>query len=166
MPSDSEIINDTRNLMGVYRELKGLVGHDILNLGISEDVQIDAEFEKEVIRKSDEVSTVDQAKATIKDLTAKISKVPQEQRVRLARYIARNRKFADLVKKAANYTCQICGMPPFRMKNGGLYAEAHHTLELAEHRIDTPDLMICVCAQCHKIITYGTPEELAKRILH
>lgn len=163
LPSDAEIINDTRNIMGVYRELKGLVGHDILNLNISEEVQTDAEFEKEIVQKSDRVKTIEQAKEAIKELTGKIKQVPQEQRTRLARYIVRNRKFAELVKQAANYTCEICGMPPFRTKSGGYYAEAHHTLELAEHRIDTPDVMICVCAQCHRIITYGTAEELQQR---
>src|SRR5258708_7203865 len=37
LPSDDVIINDIRSLMGVYRELKGFVGTDILDLELPEN---------------------------------------------------------------------------------------------------------------------------------
>ncbi len=163
MPSDEVIVNDVRNLMGVYRELKGLVGKNVLNLEIPEEQIADEEFNRKVIEESEDVASPEVAKEKIKALTKIIETAPAQERTKMARYVARNRKFAELVKQAANYTCQICGMPPFKTKSGELYAEAHHTLELATHRIDHPDIMICVCAQCHRVITYGSEAEISKR---
>lgn len=163
MPADEEIINDVRNLMGVYRELKGLVGKDVLNLEIPEDEIVEEEFNKKVIEESEKSVNPEDAKEKIKNLTKLIESAPAQERTKMAKYVSRNRKFAELVKQAANYTCQICGMAPFKTKSGDLYAEAHHTLELATHKIDHPDIMICVCAQCHRVITYGSDEEIKNR---
>jgi 5-methylcytosine-specific restriction protein A len=163
MPPDEIIISDVNKILGVYRELRGYVGTNVLNLEIDDMQIVEEQFKKDVIKASDKIVTPGEAIKEIKKLTETIKKAPATEKIRMAKYVARNRKFAELIKKSANYTCQICGMKPFKTKSGGLYAEAHHELELAIHKIDHPDVMICLCAQCHRIITYGTEEELEKR---
>lgn len=163
MPSDDVIISDLHKIIGIYRELRGLVGTNVLNLEIEETQIVEEEFKRKVIEASEKVENLEDAKRELRHLSEAIKKAPAAEKNRMAKYVARNRKFAELIKKAANYTCEICGMPPFKTKSGGWYAEAHHTLELATHKIDHPDVMICICAQCHRIITYGTEEELEER---
>lgn len=47
--------------------------------------------------------------------------------------------------------------------NAVRYAEAHHKSELAKTKIDNPNDMICVCPTCHKVIHFGSEEELTRR---
>lgn len=163
IPNDSVIINDIRNLMGVYRELKGLVGKNVLNLELPEENINNEAFTRIVNEESEKVNNTEEAKKKILELTKDITNSPAPIRQKLASYVARNRKFSELIKEAANWVCEICGTQPFKKADGKWYAEAHHTMELASNRIDSPEVMICVCAQCHRIITYGTEEELEKR---
>lgn len=77
--------------------------------------------------------------------------------------MARSRKIARFVKERANYQCEICGQPGFVQTNGELYAEAHHWDEVARFQTDDPGRMCCVCPTCHRIIHYGTDNELEVR---
>lgn len=101
--------------------------------------------------------------AELKRVTEECSLESTEKRQVMAEEISRNERYAKEVKERANYRCQICGCEGFDMEGGGKYAEAHHVLELAKHLIDDPRIMICVCPTCHRIIHYGTEEELRKR---
>lgn len=88
---------------------------------------------------------------------------PVRERKRVCTTLARNKTYADAVKLRAQYTCEICGTLGFMKPDGSRYAEAHHVGELAKTKIDNPNVMICVCPTCHRIIHYGTQEELDKR---
>lgn len=99
----------------------------------------------------------------IYQIAAEIGSKTVKERIRLAKYLARNPAYASLVKKKANYICQICGATPFIQKNGLPYAEAHHIDELAIKRIDNPLRMMCVCPTCHAVIHYGNDIALQSR---
>ena len=80
-----------------------------------------------------------------------------------ATLMSRNKRIAKYVKNRANYRCEICGQPGFKQINGELYAEAHHWDEVAKYQTDDPGRMCCVCPTCHRVIHFGTTEELETR---
>ncbi len=103
-----------------------------------------------------------------KTITESISSdVPAALRIKSRRInatcMSRNRRIANFVKQRAGYKCEICGQPGFKQKNGEIYAEAHHWDEVARYQTDDPGRMICVCPTCHRIIHFGTEEELELR---
>ena len=93
--------------------------------------------------------------------------MPVERRRIMATRLIRDPRINRLVKERAGYRCEICGADGFVKKDGGLYAEAHHLFELSKmeegNRFEHPDLMICVCPTCHRIIHYGCVNEMEKR---
>jgi hypothetical protein len=121
--------------------------------------------EEEVIfhKKIKDPITVAEAEEEIRRIAIDIADKPVKERVKVAKMLVRNPKFARLVKERVKYICEICGVKPFIQKNGLPYAEAHHKSELARTKIDNPNDMICVCPTCHKVIHYGTEAELKRR---
>lgn len=99
-------------------------------------------------------------KVAIKDLIAIADTQPPEKRAIYAKQIIRNKAFADYVKRRANYFCEVCGRRPFKKKDGTPYAEADHIDALYLKGKDHPDNMRCLCALCHRVITYGSKAEV------
>jgi len=163
LPHDAVLVDDLRNLMGVYRELKGFVGDNIFNFKQENTTQINEQEESKIFEKIAKVRTEEEARIMLKDLAMNMDTKPVSTKVRMAKILAKNTKLSNLVKEANKFCCEICGSKPFMQKNGKPFAEAHHVDELAQSRIDHPDNMICVCPLCHKIIHYGSEEELGKR---
>lgn len=122
------------------------------------------EEEVSFYEKIKEPNNPEEAIAEIVRISEEIKNDPVKERIKVARMLVRNPKFARLVKEKAKYICEICGEGPFMQKNGLPYAEAHHKSELSKTRIDNPNDMICVCANCHKVIHFGVIEELQKRL--
>lgn len=96
-------------------------------------------------------------------LSRNLEDKPVKERIRIAKVLERNPKFAHLVKEKAKYICEICGQKPFIKKNGNPYAEAHHIYTLSKSRIDSPKYMICVCPTCHRVLEYGNDQSLIER---
>jgi predicted HNH restriction endonuclease len=85
------------------------------------------------------------------------------KQTRLIRAYERHPKAARWIKEKANFTCEVCGESGFRKTTGGRYAEAHHQEPYCKFGKDDLDKMICVCAQCHAILHFGTEEEFINR---
>lgn len=96
-------------------------------------------------------------------LSRNLENKPIRERIRSAKVLERNPKFAHLVKEKAKYICEICGQKPFIKKNGKPYAEAHHIYTLSKSRIDSPKYIICVCPTCHRVLEYGNDQSLIER---
>lgn len=107
--------------------------------------------------------TLEEANAILKQISEKMANKPIKEKRKMGYALSRDQTLSTLVKIRDNYICQICGTPGFKKKNGGLYAEAHHMFELAKTLRDDPDEMICVCPMCHRVIHYGTNEEIEGR---
>lgn len=92
-------------------------------------------------------------------LRALSNELAPERVERIISKIVRNPKIAQLIKEGQDYICEVCGLRPFIQRNGKPYAEADHIRPLGgEYRgLDTPENMRCLCAQCHAVITYGSP---------
>jgi 5-methylcytosine-specific restriction protein A len=159
LPENEVLLNDLRNMIGVYRELKGKVGTDIFNLeniDLEESEPKSSPEDDKVVKDSlDKIQGDEEIKNALKKLEEKYFAEPPERKKRLGYAFARNKKLADLVKKIAGYKCYNCKLPGFEKKNGELYAEAHHIWELGKEGKDIPTNLICVCANCHRKIHYG-----------
>jgi hypothetical protein len=130
---------------------------------VEEDINPSEEDDIETEELSRKINTPEEAERILKELTLKIENEPRKQIVRKAKSWVRNGKISRLIKERVMYKCEICGEKPFRQKNGNLYAETHHVLELAKSGLDLPKNMICVCPICHRILHYGSKESFEKR---
>lgn len=149
-------------MLGVYRELKGIIGQDILMLDKVEAQNADepaTPAENHEVQKAvgKQLSSAE-IEAAIARLEEKLIDLPLKRSIRLASAIARNKKISDLVKQKAGYICQKCGQAGFEKQGGGLYAEAHHMAELGQGGLDLPSNLLCVCPTCHRKLHYGRAE--------
>lgn len=132
---------------------------DVFRLSEQEEYEIGMDL----ITKYGEPNTPDEAESILNSISEELLNKPVECRRQTGYVLSRSKKFAKLVKERAGYVCEVCGVRGFNMKNGELYAESHHIDEIAISRIDNPHRMICVCPTCHRIIHYGTTEELERK---
>lgn len=160
--SDSELLEDMKILLGLYAELKGIVGDNVLNIEV--DASAYVEEVKDFKKKVAEASLSEITEESILKLVEEANSAPPRVRESVKKEIVRNKKFADYVKDRANYICEICGRLPFMQKNNKPYAEADHVVPLGGGSLglDSPDNMRCLCAQCHAIITHGSEEEVRR----
>ncbi len=65
-------------------------------------------------------------------------------------YYERNPYVAELAKRRARGTCQLCGNPaPFRDKQGNPYLESHHIEWLSQGGEDSVWNTVALCPNCH-----------------
>jgi len=82
---------------------------------------------------------------------------PQHQH-KVSEQVARPGMVTEYLKQLHNYVCQLCQAPGFRKRNGSLYAEAHHIIEL-HHLIPgsyCSDNIVIVCPTCHRKLHYAS----------
>lgn len=79
----------------------------------------------------------------------------EKTRTSKSKTFERDPKLAALMKKKHNFTCQICEKPTFEDKNGGYYVESHHIIPRSKKGPDSPQNILIVCANCHKIFDKG-----------
>lgn len=83
--------------------------------------------------------------------------VAPQRRITISEQISRPGLITDYLKKLQKYTCQICAEQGFKQKNGSMYIEAHHIIEL--HYLIPgsycSDNIIIVCPTCHRKLHYA-----------
>ncbi len=159
--NDNQLIEVLNRHLGYYEHLRKtfgadlFYGDDLVKMPVSDE-------EVSARRKVQELSTSTNKARALKELQAIADTLPPAKKKVYVSQIVRNKAFADYVKQRANYICELCGRKPFIKKSGQPYAEADHVDPLFETGLDHPDNMRCLCAQCHKVITYGSKEEIQK----
>jgi len=190
IPDDIELINDLRNLMGVYRELIGIVGIDYENvvkdflshtpirpLDLKNEIEKEDDIEKEV----NLLEGLDKPKKPEEFKNPEEYKEYTEGRRKLIQHITRERNVQVIKKAKENFKsknnslyCEICGFD-FEKKYGEIgrdYIEGHHILPISqivtEYNIIRPEEIALVCSNCHRILHRKKPwltvEELKKLI--
>lgn len=136
--------------------------------GAAEEEEVSSEDQKKIIKtirsKHPESPTPTNVNRLLELINKDYDGKPVKEKKRVFTTLSRNKAYADAVKLRAQYKCEICGVLGFLKPDGSRYAEAHHIGELAKTKIDNPSVMICVCPTCHRVIHYGTQEELNKRV--
>lgn len=141
-PDDNVLIDDLRNLIGVYRELKGLVGSNIKAIKgkISEE-----EFQ------------VDIQKGNRKELKpGKIIKKEKKESASTSTWM-RDPNISYTALENAKFKCENDNqhMTFVSAKTGHQFMEAHHLIPMEfqddfEWSIDVPENIISLCPNCHR----------------
>lgn len=159
--TDDELTTIMIRHLGYYEKLRKSFGADLF-YG-EQIVEIpDTEAEEAAKQKVKELSTSVNKASALRELEAIADTLPPAKRKVYVSQIIRNKAFADYVKKRARYVCEICGRKPFTKKSGQPYAEADHVDPLYTAGVDHPDNMRCLCALCHRVVTYGSELEISK----
>lgn len=152
LPTDKEIISDLQQLLGAYRELKGLVGENILNirsLSSEEDFQQEAQKSREIELPSGPIT-----KPELKTKLVAPTNWPRNPRV------------AKVALENANHTCEYSkDHITFTSKaTGKNYVEVHHLVPLEQQfefevSLDVPENIIALCPNCHRMIHLAAKNE-------
>jgi 5-methylcytosine-specific restriction protein A len=165
IPEDNILLDDLRNMLGVYREVKKIVGPDIWRVSnVDSEILISPEDEVAAGRISDKIEDISNIEQQIKTLETTIGSSKPAEFTRLIKAIARSKKVVNLIKKRSRGVCKICGEEGFEKRDGDIYVEAHHIKELSKSMIDLPNNMMAVCPTCHRILHYGSEKALKNRI--
>lgn len=155
IPEDTEIIDDLRNLIGVYRELKGTVGNNILD--------IDSYYEEEDFQ--EEIQN-----ALDHNLVEGFIKPPIKKSNKGSSSYTRNTSISHFAIKKANYLCENSNSHRtfISKKSGHQFVEAHHLIPMEyqgqfEYSIDVPENIISLCPNCHRAFHYS--EDAVKKEL-
>ena len=142
IPSEEDLINDLRNLTGVYRELKGRVGSDIINI----KSQLDEEsFQIEI------------QKGKRKKLPSGAIPKKEKKQGYSSTSWARNENIAFTALDNANFQCENDpNHKTFKSaRSGKQFVEAHHLIPMEyqgdfDVSIDVPENIISLCPNCHR----------------
>jgi 5-methylcytosine-specific restriction protein A len=142
IPQEEDLINDLRNLIGVYRELKGFVGSDILDIKgqLNEDV-----FQEEI------------QKGKRKDLQAGAIQKKEKKQSSSPVSWSRDANMAFTALDNANFQCENDTKHEtfISARTGNQFVEAHHLIPMEYQgdffiSIDVPENIISLCPNCHR----------------
>jgi 5-methylcytosine-specific restriction protein A len=142
IPTDADLINDLRNMVGVYQELKGLVGNSIIDINYRE-----SELEFQVKIQSDPPKRLPKGPILRKETKSfgQRSFWPRDSRV------------AASALENSNYSCETDpNHQTFKsLKSGHQFMEAHHLIPMGlqdefENSLDVPENIISLCPNCHR----------------
>jgi len=142
LPEDQVLVNDLRNMIGVYRELKTIVGEGILNLRL-------------VLDEEEYQSNAQNAES--KQLPP--GRIPRKSKPSSTISLAwmRDPGIARKAIEEANYKClnDLTHETFISEKTGQQFVEAHHLIPMEFQddfidSIDVPENIICLCPNCHR----------------
>lgn len=142
LPSEIELINDLRNLIGVYRELKGRVGAEIFEINSQLDEDL---FQEETQR------------GKKKELQVGAIEKKERKNVGSSSSWSRNPDIAYTALLNADFQCEndVSHKTFISAKTGRQFVEAHHLIPMEfqdkfEVSIDVPENIISLCPNCHR----------------
>ncbi len=151
LPDDSNLIDDLRNLIGIYRELKGLVGQDILNISArlsEEEFQLSAQDGKGLFLPD-----------------GPIPKRPRRPKSKNEPW-PRDPDIAHIALKKTNYSCERDSLHLTFTSRRTMkpFVEAHHFIPMEFQddytvSIDVPENIISLCPNCHSAFHYSISAE-------
>jgi 5-methylcytosine-specific restriction protein A len=149
LPPSTVLVDDLRNLMGVYRELKGyLSGRPITDIMVSGSDLIEKEIveekEKQAEEEADQLSDEELRKRALQAVTKPSISVKTKHYPRDPYVVAH-------VKREAKGRCQLCGdKAPFTARNGEPFLECHHIIERSQGGPDAASNAVALCPNCHR----------------
>lgn len=121
----------------------------INDIEISEELGLANDFYTEEI--IDEIIDEQLERDLLDDIDVPINETKEEYKNRLIRY----QRIVNYLKQKYDYKCQICGYS-FLMDNGKGYCEAHHIKMLSENGSQSPENVIILCANHHRMFHYAS----------
>jgi 5-methylcytosine-specific restriction protein A len=155
---EDNLIYELKSLVGDYKFVMNRYGADLYFE--NELTTTEEPLEADLIKSIRTFSLSTDKPHALNNLQSIADTLPPLKKKRYVSAIIRNAAFADYVKERSNFICEICGRLPFIKSSGKPYAEADHVEPLYLQGRDHPDNMRCLCAQCHRILTYGSTLEV------
>jgi len=155
LPDDDIITRDLNNMIGLYRELKGMIGKEILTIEnythlLSPEVD-ESEYQLS-IQESD--NAIEFPSGPIK----RPPKIPSDK----STSFKRDPKAAKAALRQAGFKCEVDSTHNTFIVRGRehQYMEAHHLIPISyqhefEYSIDVPENIISVCPNCHRKIHHA-----------
>lgn len=142
LPTDQEFLDDLRNLIGVYKELKGLVGTSILSIC---EAANEEEFQKVI------------QEAPLKIVPS--GPIKKSEKRKFCNFSAwqRDPAISSMALMNASHICEV--NPEHRTfisaKSGKQFVEAHHFIPIQfqddfEFSLDVPENILSLCPNCHR----------------
>ena len=171
MPTDNELINDIRDYITSYEELRGIIGNRTVEQFYDYLLLKDDGYE---LTEDEEIEAVDKVLASGKinkeeTIEFKGEKKPKKDSVidnKGKKAYPRDPKVAANAVKIAEYKCEVDEKHPsfIRRSNRANYTESHHLIPLNcqddfEFSLDVEENICSVCSNCHNCIHYGSDEE-------
>lgn len=156
LPTENEFLNDLQIFVGIYRELKRLVGSNPFEMTLK---QTEDEYQADI--------------QTGTEIVLPKGKIPKKnKRVAVVSWTyPRNKDYAAIALKKANYQCEnIQSHQTFvSNKSKNQFMEAHHLIPMEfqddfDSDLDVPENIICLCPNCHRSFHHSTKEYLTKLI--
>lgn len=147
-----EIINDASNNNSVNYNLAQKI-LELFNYSDFKYKEYQDQEEYKTLNKINKLSNED-----IKKLLEKYRKTAETKKKSssIRYYIPMSTELKALVKKQANFTCQVCEKFSFKDKKGYGYCEPHHIITRAKSgEVDNPDNIVVLCPLCHAKIHHG-----------
>ncbi|TCS96630.1 MrcB family domain-containing protein [Hazenella coriacea] len=171
IPNNTVLVNDLRNLIGVYREIKGYMGgkefSEINDLIIANKFILSlSEFSYQ--------ANIDRSKPSV--TPEKPQKRPKRKLTNGIEEWERNERISKEAIHKAGYVCEYNPEHRTFVSNvtGKNFVEAHHLIPLAkqgefQYSLDVPGNIISLCPNCHRAIHLATPEQnqkIIKKLYH
>ena len=171
MPSDNELINDIRDYLTSYEELRGIIGNRTIEQFYDYLLLKDDGYE---INEEKEIEVIDKTLASVKTNKEQTAGFKGEKKLRKESIIdnkgrkvyPRDPKVAANAIEIAQYNCEVDKNHSsfIRSSNGKNYTESHHLIPLNcqddfDFSLDVEENICSVCSNCHNCIHYGSDEE-------
>lgn len=153
IPEDVELIDDLRNLIGVYRELKGVVGSSVFN-----EIDLISSNDESFQEETDEVVPIVISEGPLPR--------PAPVQVGGRTQYKRNPQRAKLALQNADYKCELNQehMTFTRRTTLRQFMETHHFVPMEfqsdiEVDLDVPENIVSLCPTCHKLLHLSKNDE-------
>lgn len=171
MPSDNELINDIREYITSYEEIRVIIGNRTVEQFYDYLLLIDDGYE---INEDGEIEAIEKVLASGKINKEETAEFKGEKKPKKGSVIdnkgkkayPRDTKVAANSIKIAEYKCEVDEYHTsfIRRSNGKNYTESHHLIPLNcqdnfEFSLDVEENICSVCSNCHNCIHYGSDEE-------
>lgn len=152
LPTDKELLDDIISLIGVHRELKAIVGPNILNIW---SLSSEEDFQKEA-QKSPKASLP----------TGPIKKPEPKNKSSSSSKWGRDPSIGSVALEAANYCCEYdANHETFISKaSEKKFVEVHHLVPMENQNdfdvsLDVPENIVALCPTCHRKIHLASERE-------
>lgn len=164
LPDDNALARDLNNMIGLYRELKGVIGTDILQIK-----KYNYLIEKELDEQKYQVEVQEETEDYFVN-DGPLQKPVKDKNSKSGSYL-RNPRFAQEALKRAGYECELNSEhKTFIVRNSNhQFVEAHHLIPMSaqddfKYSLDVPENIISVCPNCHRKVHYSNRDETIKLI--
>lgn len=173
LPTQAELVNDLRNMLGVYRELKGTMGK------MSVETFITAILSGELVGAQDEDSDLLDNVFQKSIASFPKTKTPEEPQNKPEQIVSKNGKSRwvrnpSISREAlenANFKCELddTHITFIAQATGNNFVEAHHLIAMKyqgefENSLDVPGNIISLCPNCHSFLHYASQEDIKEAI--